>query len=226
MSPSFPGPPPSLSVAGAGSPGEGTAAAEFSYTCHRCNRCCRNRRIQVNPYEVMRLARNLSLSTCDVIDRHVDVHTMSLRRREDGTCVFLGPDGCTVHADRPLVCRLYPLGRIVRGPDETWVVLSPAENSAGVFTRGGSVSAYVRAQGAEPYLRAADAYHAVVEAALRAGRGGEGSHTPIEGRSLLDVDAAIRPSDDSGTDPDTDLAAHVSHLRRLFLGDDQRPAPS
>ena len=29
----------------------------------------------------------------------------------DAQMLFLGERGCTVHADRPLVCRLYPLGR-------------------------------------------------------------------------------------------------------------------
>ena len=30
----------------------------FSYRCTRCNSCCVDKRIQVNPYEIARLARN------------------------------------------------------------------------------------------------------------------------------------------------------------------------
>jgi len=30
-------------------------------------------------------------------------------RNEKGQCVFLGPGGCTVYAERPEGCRLYPL---------------------------------------------------------------------------------------------------------------------
>ena len=32
-------------------------------------------------------------------------HTV-LKQTESGACVFLGAEGCMVHPDRPLVCRL------------------------------------------------------------------------------------------------------------------------
>jgi hypothetical protein len=28
----------------------------FSYACHACNRCCRNKAIRVTPYEILRPA--------------------------------------------------------------------------------------------------------------------------------------------------------------------------
>jgi Fe-S-cluster containining protein len=37
----------------------------------------------------------------------------TLRHNDDGACIFLGEAGCTVHSDRALVCRLFPLGREV-----------------------------------------------------------------------------------------------------------------
>jgi len=30
-----------------------------------------------------------------------------LRRRSDGACVYLGPDGCTIYERRPHVCRIF-----------------------------------------------------------------------------------------------------------------------
>ena len=44
--------------------------------------------------------------------RHLDIEThedggQTLRRREDGSCVHLGPEGCTVYAHRPRGCRTY-----------------------------------------------------------------------------------------------------------------------
>lgn len=204
-----PGP---LPLAGAGHPGAGSAGGSFSYHCNRCNRCCRDRRIQVNPYEVLRLARNCGLTTGEVVERHVDTERMALRRRSDGTCVFLGSSGCTVHADRPLACRLYPLGRIVRGSDETWVLLPPADGSEGVRGTTGEVKSYVGKQGAIPYMRAADAYHGVVERALMAGCADETNRNDgSAGRWLLDVDACVETTGE----PDVDLALHLDFLENM-----------
>lgn len=201
-----------LPLAGAGHARSGSAEGAFSYHCHRCNRCCRDRRIQVNPYEVIRLARNRGLTTGEFVERHVDTERMALRRRPDGACVFLGSSGCTVHTDRPLACRLYPLGRIVRGSDETWVVLPAADGSEGVRGTAGKVKSYVRKQGAIPYMRAADAYHALVERALIAGAAGETARNDgSSGRWLLDVDACV----DTTGEPEIDLALHLDHLEKL-----------
>lgn len=214
---SLPGDPTRLPLAGQGHERAGTASAPFSYACRRCNRCCRDRRIQVNPYEVLRLARNRGISTGELVDRHVDPSLVSLRRRPDGTCVFLGPSGCTVHADRPLVCRLYPLGRVVRGAEEAWVVLPEAAGSEGVRGTDGQVEEYVRAQGAEPYLRAADVYHAVVERMMLARPGEIPSSTPadaapVNGRWLLDVDAHVQTTGD----PERDLHRHAEFLLEVL----------
>ena len=59
--------------------------------------------------------------------------------RDDGACGFLGEAGCTVHPDRPLVCRLYPLGRAV-APDrtETFAALTPDPETAGVYGADGA----------------------------------------------------------------------------------------
>lgn len=217
-----------LPVAGGAYAGAGTAAARFSYTCNRCNRCCRDKRIQVNPYEVVRLARNRGISTGDFIERHIDTEQMALRKSPDGSCVFLGSEGCTVHEDRPLVCRLYPLGRISRGGREKWVILPDAPGSEGIHATDGSVRDYVREQGAIEYMRAADAYHAVVEH-LMLQQAHDGSHredgerneneleeieASRDGRWLLDMDAHIETSED----PDVDLARHVAYLIEALSG--------
>lgn len=126
--------------------------------------------------------------------------------------MFLGNSGCTVHTDRPLACRLYPLGRIVRGSDEQWVVLPPADGSEGVRGTADEVKSYVRKQGAIPYMRAADAYHAVVERALIAGAAGETARNDgSSGRWLLDVDACVVTTGE----PDVDLALHLNFLENV-----------
>lgn len=135
-------------------------AQPFGYVCARCSRCCRGNRIQLNPYEAARLARRLGIGTREFRMRHtIEARGAELSREADGTCVLLGPYGCTVHADRPLVCRLYPLGRKVSAEGtESFHRLDGHPESDGRFDGHGTVGDYLEAQGAVPYMRAADAY--------------------------------------------------------------------
>lgn len=139
------------------------AGGAFSYECNRCKRCCSDKRIRVNPYETYRLSRALGLSTTEFLARHTIEQGTELARTDDGRCVFLGPDGCTVHADRPLVCRLYPLGRHVKdGEPDRFHHLEPHPESEGTFGDAGTVADYLAAQGAAPFMHAADVYLDVV----------------------------------------------------------------
>jgi uncharacterized protein len=136
-----------------------TRASAFSYACGRCSRCCRDKGIALNPYEVLRLARNRGLSTTEFIARHTERAGTLLRRRDDGTCVFLGGAGCEVHPDRPLVCRIYPLARHVSPQDdETFSELEPHPQTEGRYGTAGTVGDYLEAQGAAPFIEAADRY--------------------------------------------------------------------
>ena len=135
------------------------ASGAFSYECRRCLRCCTGKRIRVNPYEVLRLARRLGTSPTDFLARYTIEGGTELARTDDERCVFLGEHGCGVHPDRPLVCRLYPLGRHVKGgePDRYLRIESHPE-SEGLFGDGGTVADYLDGQGAAPFMRAADRY--------------------------------------------------------------------
>src|SRR5262245_42571997 len=127
----------------------------FGYVCHRCSRCCRNKDIQVNPYEVARLARARN-ETARQFRAAWTIDGTVLRRKSDGSCVFLGPQGCEVHADRPLVCRLYPLGRHLRSDGSEYFTIQKGHPlSEGEFTERGTIAHYLEAQGVEPYIAAA-----------------------------------------------------------------------
>lgn len=134
-----------------------TADSPFSYACTRCSRCCADKFIQVNPYEVARLARSQGMTTTAFRDRFTD--GARLNQDEAGRCVFLGPDGCSVHADRPLVCRLFPLGRIIDEDGDVHFSRPRFEpEAAGRFGSDATIADYVATQGAEPFIAAADAY--------------------------------------------------------------------
>jgi Fe-S-cluster containining protein len=178
----------------------------FSYRCQACSRCCRNKGIRINPYEVARLAEALGTTTTDVLARWTTEGGSMLAAREDGTCVFLGAGGCTVHAGRPLVCRLYPLGRS-RDPDgaERFAELEPVADSDGVYGEDGSIDDYLRSQGVGPFLLAADRYVEVLKRMLAAlarrpdvgdlgDEAGEATRRApaASDESLLDLDAVVK----------------------------------
>jgi Fe-S-cluster containining protein len=143
-------------------------AAPFGYVCRRCSNCCHHKHIQVNPYEVARLARNRGQTTSEFCAAStVDGAGTVLKQTETGACVFLGSEGCTVHADRPLVCRVYPLGRHVLPDGSEWFSQQESHpRSAGEFTGNGTIAEYLESQGAAPFLQAADEYFFWLCAAL------------------------------------------------------------
>jgi Fe-S-cluster containining protein len=172
----------------------------FGYVCRRCLRCCHHKWIQLNPYEVARLARNRGQTTTQFRKAWtVGGAGIYLRQTEDGACVFLGADGCTVHPDRPLVCRLYPLGRHVSlDGEERFSHAKPHPLSEGVFTDEGTIGDFLEEQGAAPFIQAADDYLRWFGSAFSALSGdlgyapGEIVGAPTaESDDLLDMDAAI-----------------------------------
>ena len=171
----------------------------FGYDCHRCLRCCHHKVIQLNPYEVARLARNRGQTTTEFrAASTLDGAGVVLAQTADGACVFLGNEGCTVHPDRPLVCRLYPLGRHVNlDGEERFSRVMPHPQSEGEYHTRGTIADFLESQGAGPFMEAADEYLAWMARALEALRS-ETGQTPqlrknAEGDDarLLDMDAAI-----------------------------------
>ena len=140
-----------------------TRESPFSYTCNQCSRCCYDKRIQVNPYEVARLAQNKGLSTTEFIAKYLEPGKPYLDNQPSGACVFLTDQGCGVHADRPLVCRLYPLGQKLSGEgQESFHHATPHPETEGVYGHDATVEDFLRAQGVTPFLEVRDRYVAVV----------------------------------------------------------------
>ena len=176
-------------------------SSPFAYTCNACSRCCYGKAILVGPYEILRLARNRGLTTTAFLAAHVEGGGVLLRVRPDGGCVFLTERGCGVHADRPLACRLYPLGRHIDAEGrERFGHLPPHPETAGVYGRDGTVGGYLSAQGVEPYFAAAARYADLYQrmlallASLADGDAEAGAATgPTEGPATpwLDVDATV-----------------------------------
>lgn len=131
----------------------------FSYACARCGACCKDKGIRINPYEAARLARRLGLSIAAFRERHTEDGVV-LRRDPQGWCAFFRQgQGCSVHSGRPVVCRLFPLGRQITA-DGTVRYASPAWTPApnGVFGSSGTVADFLTEQETGTLLAWADAY--------------------------------------------------------------------
>jgi Fe-S-cluster containining protein len=220
-----------------------TRSSPFAYRCHACSRCCRGKIIPLNPYEVARLAQTRGTTTTEVLARFTGTGGSTLAVREDGSCVFLGERGCTVHSGRPLACRLYPLGRQV-APDgeERFAELEPHPQSAGVYGGPGTVDDYLRSQDVEAFHRAAARYATVFRRMLAVlacrkdlGEVRDESNDAMgrpplpEDDALLDVDAVVaRHCAERGIAVPSELEDRISiHLEALgaLLDEMEEEAP-
>ncbi len=145
----------------------------FSFTCRACSRCCRGKVILVGPHEILGMSRVLRISTTELISRYTEHGGTALRTAEDDSCVFVGPDGCRVHARRPLVCRLYPLGRKTDAEGrESFAMYATQPDCEAVIGRDGTVGEFLESQGVEPYFvwsrRYGEIYRRMIELLGRA----------------------------------------------------------
>ncbi|MCD6385486.1 YkgJ family cysteine cluster protein, partial [Candidatus Sumerlaeota bacterium] len=98
----------------------------FRFECDKSGICCKNRfngSIILTPYDVARLRKRLGLTSSQFIRQHAEMILgaeselpMALLRYDyvsdrKNKCPFIRSYGCRVYEDRPLRCRLYPVGR-------------------------------------------------------------------------------------------------------------------
>jgi Fe-S-cluster containining protein len=144
------------------------------FRCHpglACfNFCCRDKRLTLLPYDVLRLSRALGVPSHRFLDEHAELEiepgsgwpTLRIRLAPDGRCPFVGEKGCGVYPDRPTCCRVFPLARAVRlgpgGEPEEAFLASGADGSCLGFGEPGTltVEAWIRDQGMDPYRSAND----------------------------------------------------------------------
>lgn len=111
------------------------------WDCHQCGVCCRGSIVPLSAEDVQRLEEQKWNERPGFAGTRVMVreswlgHEYRLAQREDGSCVFLMPDGlCRIHAElgfdaKPLVCRMFPL-QVVPRDNVAYVTLRRACPSA------------------------------------------------------------------------------------------------
>ncbi|HET8540006.1 MAG TPA: YkgJ family cysteine cluster protein [Anaeromyxobacter sp.] len=139
------------------------------FRCHAglpCfNSCCRDKRLTLLPYDVVRLSRALGLASGAFLAAHGELEidpasgwpTLRIRLSADGRCPFVRPEGCGVYEDRPTCCRIYPLARAVGlgaggAPVEVLVVDATRDRCGGFDAPAAhTVDEWMRGQGLEAY---------------------------------------------------------------------------
>ena len=91
--------------------------------CHGCSDCCHamGDSIVLDPLDFYRISNRLELRFEALLEDKVELNivdgvilpNLKMSDSIDEACVFLDPDGrCSIHSDRPGICRIFPLGRL------------------------------------------------------------------------------------------------------------------
>ncbi len=93
------------------------------------NDCCRDLNQFLTPYDILRLKNSLKLKSSDFLRKYTSMHkgpgtglpVISFKPDPDSghACPFVTKEGCSVYADRPASCRMYPLARAITKSRET-----------------------------------------------------------------------------------------------------------
>jgi Fe-S-cluster containining protein len=130
----------------------------FSYQCNQCGRCCHNQVITLSPYDVIRIARAMNISTGEAVRRYTIRRGSILRFLPEGGCSALEGTRCGIHRGRPLACRLYPLGIERTANGERLIALEPSRGSLGIYGVDSTSGDFIDANGTAPYLAAVERY--------------------------------------------------------------------
>ncbi|MCP4720529.1 MAG: YkgJ family cysteine cluster protein, partial [Desulfobacteraceae bacterium] len=93
------------------------------------NDCCRDLNQVLTPYDILRLKRNLGISSQAFLREYTSLHhgpgsglpivEFKPNPATGHECPFVTQKGCSVYEDRPGSCRLYPLARAIARDRET-----------------------------------------------------------------------------------------------------------
>ncbi len=153
-----------------------TSNTKLSYTdklpltCTRTGTCCHGKMVRLNPWELAKLAEAKGITPKEFRNLYCDFGGIQLRFDGDpgwkdlASCSQYKPGfGCKVHSGRPLVCRLYPLGRQKQGEKKHYIHQGndfPCLEGCPDVVKLPSmtVSQYIEGQGAQDYEAVQDSY--------------------------------------------------------------------
>ncbi len=144
---------------------------KFSFACHPgvpCfTECCRDLRLLLTPYDIMRLKNHLGMDAETFLDEHTETGFddrrrlpmvyLKMRDNERKTCPFVVLEGCQVYEDRPSACRIYPVARASRmhrlheKVQEDYFLLKESHCRGFEEKRDWTTDEWIRDQGLESY---------------------------------------------------------------------------
>jgi Fe-S-cluster containining protein len=150
----------------------------FRFKCYGCGRCCKNREdILLSPKDLFNIAVALGKTTKEVMESVCDRYIGGSSRiplvrlkpiGQNKVCPLLKDNRCIVHALKPAVCALFPLGRFVKYNAKDGGVDISGEESVGYLRspiecgghRNNTVRSWLESFGLDPkdpyYLRWTD----------------------------------------------------------------------
>jgi Fe-S-cluster containining protein len=143
----------------------------FKFGCHPgvpCfNECCSDVNIFLTPYDVLRMKNALGMDSAEFLDQYTQMPIEKHMRypvvmfklddeQEGKPCQLVGENGCTIYADRPWPCRMYPLGLASpkegeEGEEEFYFLMKEDVCHGFAEPREWTVREWLADQGIEPY---------------------------------------------------------------------------
>jgi len=82
------------------------------FECTACGECCRHSggKVEITPIEALKIAGALDISPEEFLREygHQENGSIELIDNEDGHCIFLLEDRCSIYDSRPSQCRNFP----------------------------------------------------------------------------------------------------------------------
>jgi Fe-S-cluster containining protein len=150
-------------------------SSSLPLTCTRAGTCCHGNVVMLNPWEIHILAKAKKLTPKEFQETYCEPGGIQLKfkgkanhKGKQACGLYSANFGCSVHSNRPLACRLFPLGRLIQndavhymhqGLDFPCLDECPDVIELPNLT----VGEYLKGQGTEPFETAQDLYLEVMQ---------------------------------------------------------------
>lgn len=152
---------------------------KFCFDCHKgvsCfNDCCKQADVTLTPYDVIRMKRALGMDSSEFLKKYtvpvqMDAHLpgIKLKTTDEGACLLVTDEGCSVYGDRPTACRYYPLGLMnmkkqdEKAEEQHYFKISEAHCKGHEESKEQTIAEYREAQGVPEYDEMNHAWYQIV----------------------------------------------------------------
>lgn len=199
----------------------------FRFSCNMCGNCCRNRRepIIVTGFDVFRIAKGLGISMIEVLRQYMRPKVGSsshlplflLRERLDGSCKFLRNGACTIQDFKPIVCAVFPLGRVIDSRDGNIMYIKQpvSERCGGIDGRVWTLKEWIESWGLDRWDRECVAWSKISTMAA-SGLQKVRPEQLVDGKILLFLTEAMFVDYDTEKDYVSQVERHIEEIKKMF----------